>query len=376
MMNTLGVFGMLLSVLDGLIVRCPEGSGTSSSNPCRISGAQLQADTNIIIDISSDILFAEVFCDLKGCEKKVTGFFGAQLTRIVARTADGALGSRFYCGRGPPDSNQRNYRGNETWTPKCILDATRNTPGTAQESEFIVFAPAIGEVIVTGDDAFGGALYRCYSDICTLNCGVNSCGGTQIEGNVTCTGECSDIVPASVGTPSLIAEPDINGDCILNPSDITATPFGTKIVFTNECVTAILNCADIPGVCEKREIFCSAQEICLIQCGGEDIQKMSEVPVPFIPSACKEASITLGPFIFNRPTGTSEDDFDRPIDMSGQPILLNAVVIFVGSDAATKTTVDAVLTDVMITANGATTFSEGKVTCGFDDTVSPSEEHH
>ena len=46
--------------------------------------------------------FISVFCDLKGCEKKVTGFFGAQLTRIVARTADGALGSRFYCGRGPP----------------------------------------------------------------------------------------------------------------------------------------------------------------------------------------------------------------------------------------------------------------------------------
>ena len=125
-------------------------------------------------------------------------------------------------------------------------------------------------------------------------------------------------------------------------------------------------------MCEKREIFCSAQEICLIQCGGEDIQKLSEVPVPFIPSACKEASITLGPFIFNRPTGTTEDDFDRPIDISGQPILLNAVVIFVGSDAATKTTVDAVLTDVIITATGATTFSEGKVTCGFDDTVSPS----
>ena len=227
-------------------------------------------------------------------------------------------------------------------------------------------------VDASGESAFSASIYRCYSDSCELNCQTpTACANSVIfhgSKKVLCRGNCINLAPI---TPIIDLSPiiatSINGECVLNPTDILNTDPTQAIVFTNKCRTATLNCVGFPGICQKRTIYCGAIDSCDIICGSEylDTAKSGEL----IDGACKESHMIFGPVTpGNLPGKLTEQMFDRL-----KPTTLSVIILFTGIDAGSKATIDAILSDVDITADGAKTFTEGKVNCGFSNGGAISE---
>ena len=268
------------------------------------------------------------------------------------------------------DSNQDNYRGRGDKEPECILEIKYGVSSTAKNVEFAVFQGAKGLIDANGDNAFGGGNYRCYSDDCKLNCQIRSSCNDAITylgtKPIMCTGDCTGLAPSSENKMPfpIMATPDINGDCVINPKEIIATKSDVPIVFPNKCETATLNCVQYSGICEEREIYCSPDEECKIICGGPDPLKPGEL----ITGACKLATMIIGPPGPNHILPRTINEAMLDVDFESKPgkDKLKATLIFEGKESCGKCTVDSVLTDTVINANGPNTFTEGLVNCGFN----------
>jgi hypothetical protein len=345
------LFGYAMS-LD--MLSCPEGTGTGPDNCCTINPT---AGSPSLISIPNTIKCAIIECADKACEKNVQLFTAADLTTIKCDSVDTCGSAQFVCGRGPPGSDMRDYENSGT----CILEASAN--GAGKQSSFSIFGEMSGQVTATLDSSFGSAQLRCFGKSCTINCPSKACIDTETTGDYECTGDgCEDLEAATFDLPA-IAEPDIDGNCVLEPIRGTFLP----LVFKNNCGTAILNCNEA-SLCEKRKIYSAAQNT-LITCGGEDPSKTDGT---LVAGACKEAEFFFGPrFQDELPPGTDERDFDVKFTEATltQPseIIFNSVQLnYRGTDAGSKNKIHTTLTHLTINTEGANSFPDGIYTCGSD----------
>lgn len=127
-------------------------------------------------------------------------------------------------------------------------------------------------------------------------------------------------------------------------------------------------------MCTGRKVFIAAQDSVNIECGAQDKSIVNDVK--FFDGTCKEINIKIGPELNDLPAGISPIDLEI-IKKCTRSIIgletveeckivpIEATINLIGSDAASKGKIQAVLTNLKVNANGAKTFGEGKLSCGW-----------